>query len=257
MAIPAFNQAYDFHDAPFAQALSHATTTNNAELFRTGFGRIGAVLDRERETLTLSHAFGGEIPRLAQLVEAWLPSIRIVLGPERVASGLAKMLGRRMSRSIKEERRQRLFAIHHAPAQIADIPGGARIATGDDAGFVTQAIGSLGLHNRPAENEYLSRDFISTHRAMVWDIDRPVALAVFGISDGTTYEIASVFTANEHRRQGYCRALLVQMIAGHWGMKPGALPTLFVQDGNLAAQYLYERMGFDALDWWWMAEFAP
>jgi GNAT superfamily N-acetyltransferase len=85
--------------------------------------------------------------------------------------------------------------------------------------------------------------------AALWDRDQPVACAV-GVVYARALSIVDVVTAPQHRRQGYGRALLVQIFA--WAKRVGASDAaLQVQDDNVAARTLYARLGFHEVYPYW------
>jgi RimJ/RimL family protein N-acetyltransferase len=170
----------------------------------------------------------------------------LVVGPRDASDRLfAHWAPGRAARRIHHQRLYRLESIAHAPD-----PAGFRLATWEDRAVVAaQAIAmereDLGT-DRLGEadaHEQIVQDRIQSGRT--WVIERDGRL-VFQVNVGTTHtsgcQIGGTWVPPEHRGRGYATAGIAATCRRLLATHPRV--TLHVNESNLAAVRVYEKVGF-------------
>ena len=75
---------------------------------------------------------------------------------------------------------------------------------------------------------------------------RPVAYAVIQTNTATTSQIGAVFTLEEERGKGYCKAVVSELCRRI--VSRDKIPTLFVRKNNTPAVKAYNALGFEHVD---------
>lgn len=83
--------------------------------------------------------------------------------------------------------------------------------------------------------------------------DEPVAQALIQVVTGRIAQIGGVYTREEYRGRGYCKALVAELCRRIF--TAGRIPTLLVRQNNFPALKAYQALGFTYYDEYLIAKF--
>jgi len=196
------------------------------------------------------HGLRDDIDAAARALAAYLQAERRsapgVEGPAEVAALAAARLAEASGRRPRLERREHLYELR-AVCTPVPIDGRLRVATEPDAPLIAgwwhgSSLAAFGRADA-AESERVAHRCIADGDVYVWDVGRPVSMAVQTGPTRTGITVGRVYTPPEERGHGFATACVGEL--SRWLLAQGPDHCiLFVEASNAAAQRLYLRVGY-------------
>ena len=196
------------------------------------------------------HGLRGDIDAAARALAAYLQEERRpapgVEGPVKVAAMAAARLAEASGRRPRLERREHLYELRTVRTPVP-VDGRLRVAAEPDAPLIAgwwhgSSLAAFGRADA-AESERVARRCIADGDVYVWDVGRPVSMAVKTGPTRTGITVGRVYTPPEERGRGYATACVGEL--SRLLLAQGRdYCTLFVEAANAAAQRIYQRIGY-------------
>ena len=196
------------------------------------------------------HGLRGDLDAAACALAAYLQSERRpapgVEGPAKVAAMAAAHLAEASGCRPRLERREHLYQLRavHTPGPFH---GRLRAAAESDTLLISlwwhgSSLAAFGRADA-AESERVARRCIADGDVYLWDVGRPVSMAVQTGPTRTGITVGRVYTPPEERGHGYATACVAEL--SRLLLAQGRDHCiLFVEASNAAAQRLYLRVGY-------------
>ena len=192
----------------------------------------------------------GDLDAIARILvddlvrEGWRPAG--VMGPSEVARGVAARWAEVTGNGFDLERRQIVYELREAPDLVSE-PGKLRLATQQDAdlvvrwwhGFHSEIFGQA----EREESRRAARARIGDGDIYLFEVQRPVSIAMKTRPTRNGVSISLVYTPPELRGQGYATAcvstLSRTLLGAGW-----EYCALFADQSNAAATRVYQKIGY-------------
>lgn len=177
-------------------------------------------------------------------------SLQALVGPENIVAQLETSISTKHHKRPIYQRRRELLFLGYPPIFTEPAEGHFRLAELTDVPYLID----LYVKSNPNEIEFQVEPLITNRvvqgYAYVWDYLGPKSYACFTHQDDASIEISTVMTEPLFRGRGFASGLVGHMSSADNAPRAGRLPTLFVDEDNVAARRIYTRLGFRSLGWW-------
>jgi hypothetical protein len=210
---------------------------------------IGCALATPRRDLILTQMEPLGVESLIRSLDAELPSLPGVVGPEPASGEFAAQWSKAMQRPSRVRMRQRFYVLRQAPTTLPGTPGRLRLAASSDLPLVAEWVARFNedaVTRDPEDPREVAERAIGRRQLYLWQASRPVSMAGWTGAAPQGRRLSFVFTPAAERRRGYASAC-VAALSGQILSTGKSYCCLYADLANPTSNAIYRRIGYEPL----------